>query len=57
MSYSSEALLTKDEITNLMANSGWCDVIVKQIEYKRFKSNHSTSDKILYEYLFCAKKT
>lgn len=58
MSYSSESLLKKEEVINLMKSSGWVDVTVKEVEYKRFKSNKLTDqDNILYEYLFCAKKT
>jgi adenine-specific DNA-methyltransferase len=58
MSYSSESLLSREEVIKLLKETGWYDISVKEIEYKRFKSNQLTDcDKILYEYLFCAKKT
>jgi adenine-specific DNA-methyltransferase len=54
MSYSSESLLSKEKIINLL-NHNWTNIICYTKEYKRFKSNNNNnSQEILIEYLFAA---
>lgn len=57
VSYSSESLVTKECITDLLNVNGWTDVKIYSQSYQRFKSNSRTSnDATLFEYLFCAKR-
>jgi len=53
MSYSSESLLSKLEITKIMKKFG--SVSVSCMRHKRFKSNEDTDGYYLDEYLFCLK--
>lgn len=56
MSYSSESLLSIQEIISLLEKSLWKNIIVKEKEYKRFNSNKNTKNSNITEYLFCATK-
>lgn len=57
MSYSSESILKKEEVIELM-NKYWTDVVCYEQEYKRFKSNQKADqNKTVVEYLFAARKT
>jgi adenine-specific DNA-methyltransferase len=53
MSYSSESLLKKEEVIQLMKKYGEVKVIER--EYKRFKSFEYNKDISIQEYLFCLK--
>lgn len=53
LSYSSESLISKDEMIELLSNYGTVSHIEK--DYKRFKSFDYNTDKPLVEYLFCVK--
>ena len=53
LSYSSESLISKDEMIELLSNYGSVSHIEK--DYKRFKSFDYNTDKPLVEYLFCVK--
>jgi adenine-specific DNA-methyltransferase len=54
ISYNSESILTKDEMTNILQEFG--DVTVVEREYKRFKSFQYNKDVCIKEYLFCLFK-
>jgi adenine-specific DNA-methyltransferase len=55
LSYSSEGLLSKDEIIKLLEIK-WKDVVCYEQEYKRFKSNkNGEQNKTVIEYLFAGK--
>lgn len=58
LSYSSEALLSKETILELLSSNGWCEVEIKYQSYQRFSSNKKTKNAStdLEEYLFCAKR-
>ena len=53
LSYSSESLISKSRMIELMEKYG--TVIVVEREYKRFKSFEYNADKEIKEYLFCLK--
>lgn len=56
MSYSSEGILKKQEIMDLMSLS-WTNVVCFEQEYKRFKSNKNCEqNKTVMEYLFAGTK-
>lgn len=54
LSYSSESLVSKDRMIELMTEFG--EVTVEERDYKRFKSASYNEDKNVIEYLFCLKK-
>lgn len=54
LSYSSESIVTKEKMLELMGKYG--DVEVVEQDYKRFKSFEYNEDKPILEYLFCLKK-
>jgi adenine-specific DNA-methyltransferase len=54
LSYSSESLISKDDMINLLKAYG--EVSVVERDYKRFKSYEYNEDKAILEYLFCLKK-
>ena len=54
ISYSEDGLLKKDELTTLFSKIGKVDFF--EIEYQRFKSNHSVLKKDIKEYLFYISK-
>ena len=54
LSYSSESIVSKEKIIEIMGKYG--DVEVIQRDYKRFKSFEYNDDKEIVEYLFCLKK-
>jgi adenine-specific DNA-methyltransferase len=56
MSYSSESLLTKMQVTELLYETNWTNIQVQEIDHKRFKSNKNTIDTGVLEYIFCATK-
>jgi adenine-specific DNA-methyltransferase len=55
LSYSSESIVSKEKIIEIMGKYG--DVEVIQRDYKRFKSFEYNDDKEIVEYLFCLKKS
>lgn len=55
VSYSSEGLLTRDEVVACLARHG--DVSVRARPYKRFKSFEYNASAPVEEYLFCLRKT
>lgn len=55
ISYNSESLLSKDDMTKILGAFGEVSVIER--EYKRFKSFEYNEDKSIQEYLFCLKKS
>ena len=54
LSYSSESIVTKERMLELMGKYG--DVEVVERDYKRFKSFEYNEDKPVLEYLFCLQK-
>jgi adenine-specific DNA-methyltransferase len=54
LSYSSESIVSKEKMLELMGKYG--DVEVVEQDYKRFKSFEYNEDKAVLEYLFCLKK-
>lgn len=54
LSYSSESIVPKEKMLELMGKYG--DVEVVEQDYKRFKSFEYNEDKAVLEYLFCLKK-
>jgi len=54
MSYSSESIVTKDRMVEIMKQYG--DVSVTEKDYKRFKSFEYNNDVSIKEYLFALKK-
>jgi len=58
LSYSSESILSKEEMTNLLESTGYKDIQIFEKEYTRFRSNSLTDpDQTVTEYLFCGKNT
>jgi adenine-specific DNA-methyltransferase len=53
LSYNSESLISKDSLIELLTSYG--EVVVKEKDYKRFKSFDYNQDKDIQEYLFCIK--
>jgi adenine-specific DNA-methyltransferase len=54
ISYSSESIVSKQEIITIL-NKDWENVVCYEKEYKRFKSNNNNiQDKTIKEYLFAA---
>jgi adenine-specific DNA-methyltransferase len=59
ISYSSESIVTKDSMIELLQQCGWSDVKCYEKVYQRFKSNKNSEDKQpknLTEYVFCGKR-
>ena len=59
ISYSSESVVSKDDMISMMVDAGWKDVICCEKEYQRFKSNKNSEDlqqKNIIEYIFCGKR-
>ena len=59
ISYSSESVVSKDNMISMMKDAGWKDVICCEKEYQRFKSNRNSEDlqqKKIIEYIFCGKR-
>ena len=57
MSYSSDSLLSKPEIVNLLTSSGWKNLVIYSEDYKKFKSNKKVTDTNVCEYIFCGSKS
>lgn len=58
LSYSSESIVCKDDMIDLMKDVGWLDVRCYEKDYHRFKSNKNNDDKrskMLKEYIFCGR--
>lgn len=54
ISYSSESILSKDQMTELLKRGGWKDIKIYEKEHLRFRSNDLTDpDKTVTEYIFC----
>ena len=59
ISYSSESIVSKEQMIELMKATGWLDVRCYEKEYQRFKSNKNSDDKqpkLVVEYIFCGKR-
>lgn len=57
MSYSSESLVDKQKIIEILESCNWEKIKVYTREYKRFKNNNNKhKEEILYEYLFACSK-
>ena len=54
LSYSSESIVSKDKMMEILTRYGTVSVIER--EYKRFKSFEYNEDKAVNEYLFCLEK-
>lgn len=54
LSYSSESIVSKDKMMEILSRYGTVSVIER--EYKRFKSFEYNEDKAVNEYLFCLEK-
>lgn len=56
LSYSSDGILSKDEIEKILKNNGINSTYkVYEIEYRKYKSVHKQKEKKLFEYLFYIK--
>lgn len=59
ISYSSESVVSKENMISMMEGAGWKDVICYEKEYQRFKSNRNSEDlqqKNIIEFIFCGKR-
>jgi len=59
ISYSSESVVSKDNMISMMTDAGWKDIMCCEKEYQRFKSNRNSEDlqqKKIIEYIFCGKR-
>jgi adenine-specific DNA-methyltransferase len=59
ISYSSESIVSKERMMELMTTTGWSDVKCYEKEYQRFKSNKNSDEKqskLVVEYIFCGKR-
>jgi adenine-specific DNA-methyltransferase len=59
ISYSSESIVSKKDIMDLMKTTSWVDVRCYEKVYSRFKSNKNSEEKQakhLVEYIFCGKR-
>lgn len=54
ISYSSEGILTKDQMLEILGKTR-SKIICKEINYTKFKSNETQSSSGVMEYLFCAE--
>lgn len=60
ISYSSESVVSKSDMMELLENAGWNDVKCYEKQYQRFKSNKNSDEKQpknIIEYIFCGKRT
>jgi len=60
ISYSSESVVSKSDMMELLKNAGWNDVKCYEKQYQRFKSNKNSDEKQpknIIEYIFCGKRT
>lgn len=55
LSYNSEGLLSKDEITKIFKKSKLKRVKLYELPYRRFKSNHNSLNNKIKEYIFVGK--
>lgn len=59
ISYSSDSVVSKNDMIELLKNTGWKNVKCYEKEYKRFKSNKNSEEKqekVVIEYIFCGRK-
>jgi adenine-specific DNA-methyltransferase len=59
ISYSSESVISKDDLIEMMEKSGWHNVKCYEKVYQRFKSNKNSNDKQpkqVKEYIFCGSQ-
>lgn len=60
ISYSSESVVSKTDMMELLENTGWNDVKCYEKQYQRFKSNKNSDEKQpknIIEYIFCGRRT
>ncbi len=55
LSYNSEGLLSKDEISKIFEESKLKEAKLYEFPYRRFKSNHNSQDSKIKEYIFVGK--
>jgi len=58
ISYSSESVVSKSDMMELLKSTGWDDVKCYEKQYQRFKSNKNSDEKQqknIIEYIFCGK--
>jgi adenine-specific DNA-methyltransferase len=56
LSYSSDGLISKDEIVSLFEEAGLYNVKFYEFQYRRFKSNKNTHRDSVKEYIFVGRK-
>ena len=57
MSYSSDGIISKDDILDIFKNSLQSDsIVLEEIPYRKFKRKKHGSKDTLYEYLIFGKK-
>ena len=57
MSYSSDGIVSKNDILDIFKNSLQSDsVVIEEIPYRKFKRTKNDSNDNLYEYLIFGKK-
>jgi adenine-specific DNA-methyltransferase len=56
LSYSSDGLISKDEIISLFEKAGLHNVKLYEFKYRRFKSNKNTHKNLVKEYIFVGRK-
>lgn len=60
ISYSSESVVSKSDMMELLEKTGWNDVKCYEKQYQRFKSNKNSDEKQpknIIEYIFCGRRT
>lgn len=56
ISYSSDGLISKKRMMEIMEGGGWGRIQCKEKEYKKFKSNGEGNGKRILEYIFCGER-
>jgi adenine-specific DNA-methyltransferase len=56
LSYSSDGLISKDEIISLFEKAGLYGIKLYEFQYRRFKSNKNTHKNFVKEYIFVGRK-
>jgi len=56
LSYSSDGLISKDEIISLFEKAGLYGIKLYEFQYRRFKSNKNTHKNLVKEYIFIGRK-
>ncbi|NBU34478.1 hypothetical protein EB118_14735 [bacterium] len=56
ISYSTESLLSRTELEEILRKCGYMDITIKQCVQRRFKSHLNVDREVVIEYIFCARK-